>query len=324
MKIPPALRQTIAPAYRRLVRPAVRKLQNNFSYRLHRRLDTWRRHDEAFDRRGTTCDCIQLTTRNAPEEEWRCCEHWIKRLRNKWNAREFALRHGVDVPELYWHGTNPKDIPFDQLPESYVVRLTKGDGSNDVFPVSQGRDLFDQREATPDQLVERLERSLERARHQFARHTLGDPQPLRLLVEEFVKTPEGETTLPWNYKIWMIRAHVAAIQVVMIHGRNKNKGPEPSPSAFYDRDWRLHPSSFYAGGTLAEGIEPPACHRELVEVARKLAIECDTFIRVDLYASERGPLFGEFTATPHVGANYSAFAEDYMGRLWRQLIPNRL
>ena len=318
------IRRAVGPVYRRAVEPLALRVRNNFSYRLQRRFQTWRRHDQEFDRRGTTCDCVQLTSHDAPESEWRCCEHWLKRLRNKWNAREFAKRHGVDTPELYWHGTEPGDIPFDELPDSFVVRLTKGAGANDVFPVVRGRELFDRHELSPNQLVDRIKVSMDRAERQLTRHTLGHPRPLRILVEEFVKTPAGCAELPWNYKIWMMRDHVAAIQVVRIGERNESKGPLPRPSAFFDGSWRLHPSSFYAGGSLAEGLEPPTCLDELVDGARSLAIACDTFIRVDMYASDRGPVFGEFTATPHIGAQYTPFAERYMGRLWQQLIPDRL
>ena len=200
----------------------------------------------------------------------------------------------------------------------------KGAGSDNVFPMSHGKDLFDGRELSNHDLINRLRRSLDGAEIRQPRNTIGEPRPLRLLVEEFVKTPDGDIELPWNYKIWMVREHVAAVQVVLIHRRNADKGPKPRPSAFFDENWQLHPSSFYAGGTLAEGLERPECFEEMIDIAQRLAVECDTFMRVDLYASDRGPLFGEFTATPHVGANYSDYAERYMGKLWRELIPDRI
>jgi hypothetical protein len=43
----------------------------------------------------------------------------------------------------------------------------------------------------------------------------------------------------------------------------------------------------------------------------------EMFVRVDLYASEDGPVMGELTANPHGGKGYTDFADLWLGSLWR-------
>lgn len=47
-------------------------------------------------------EVLALRHRDDPDEHWHCCENWQRTLGNKWNSREFALRHGCRVPELYY------------------------------------------------------------------------------------------------------------------------------------------------------------------------------------------------------------------------------
>lgn len=53
----------------------------------------------------------------------------LKTLENKLTGREYAEANGVPVPELYWSGTDVENIPFDDLPASYVLKAAHLSGA---------------------------------------------------------------------------------------------------------------------------------------------------------------------------------------------------
>lgn len=51
---------------------------------------------------------------------------------DKYQARDYIKEKGYGnfLPKLYWHGESPKDIPFETLPNSFVIKSTSGSGNN--------------------------------------------------------------------------------------------------------------------------------------------------------------------------------------------------
>lgn len=52
--------------------------------------------------------------------------------------------------------------------------------------------------------------------------------------------------------------------------------------------------------------------RIVSDVGQRLNI----FLRIDMYATTRGPVFGEFTAYPHNGLAYTPRGDAWLGSLW--------
>ena len=59
-------------------------------------------------------------------------------LIDKWNGIQFARQHGVPVPEVYWHGLSPYDLQFDELPNKFVMKGSRGYNAERVFIVDDG------------------------------------------------------------------------------------------------------------------------------------------------------------------------------------------
>ena len=62
--------------------------------------------------------------------------------------------------------------------------------------------------------------------------------------------------------------------------------------------------------------EKPDCWEELVATAKDLAGNLNRFTRVDLFATKRGVVFGEFTPTPHGGRGFTKWADKWLGSMW--------
>ena len=45
------------------------------------------------------------------------------------------------------------------------------------------------------------------------------------------------------------------------------------------------------------------------------------YVRVDLYATDRGCVFSEFSSRPYGGMTFTPYAERYFGALWQQAFP---
>jgi hypothetical protein len=59
----------------------------------------------------------------------------------------------------------------------------------------------------------------------------------------------------------------------------------------------------------------------MFDAARTLGAAFDAYVRVDLYATSRGCVFGEFSSTPVGGKYYTPFADAYFESLWQRHHP---
>jgi hypothetical protein len=110
-----------------------------------------------------------------------------------------------------------------------------------------------------------------------------------VLIEPFV----GEdSTPPADYKFWVFDGAVRFIQVD--HGRFHNHTRQ-----FYTPGWkRIAMTMNYPG--LPANTAPPPHLKQMLHAAHTLA-DGFRFVRVDLYDTARGPLFGEMTFSPEAG-----------------------
>ena len=51
---------------------------------------------------------------------------------DKYTVRKYIKKTGCEelLNELFWEGYHPEDIPFDKLPDKYVIKVTHGQGMN--------------------------------------------------------------------------------------------------------------------------------------------------------------------------------------------------
>lgn len=232
-----------------------------------------------------------------PIEKWMDVENWQRKLSNKHNSREFAKMHGCRVAELYWRGRNVKDIPFDKLPEHYVIRPTIGYSCGMVFVMQKGVNLLDKKPYGIKELQAEMSGAVEENPY------------LEFLVEEFVRTEKGEYNLPDDYKIYTFNGEIASIRLINRVGVRKGF------FGTYDADWNeieIDNTSYPAGSYQ----EPPACLEEMVACAKRLSKAYGIFVRIDFYATDKGAVFGEFTPTPTMGYGYTTNASKKYEAYW--------
>ncbi|OLY92692.1 TupA-like ATPgrasp [Cnuella takakiae] len=239
-----------------------------------------------------------------PIEIWKDKQLWQRKLSNKFNAREFAKKHGCQVAELYWRGRDLNTLDFAQLPAQYVMRPTIGHNSNQVFLMNDGVNILENKPYTPEEIKAALQKAFD-----------ANPS-LEFVVEEFLQNEAGEYKIPVDYKMYLFNGELAAFLVIQRSGPTKGFGN------FYDEKWtpieRLR--THYPEGEL---LPKPHCFDQMVADAKRLSKAYEIFVRIDFYATPQGAVFGEFTPTPALGKDYTEAGEQLLLSYWNRFTPGK-
>jgi len=263
----------------------------------NRRIELWATENDTIHG-AQECE-HELINRSDDLTHWMCCSKWQRKLSDKLNAKEFAIKVGVRAAELYWCGNHPATIPFDKLPNSYTVKLSNGSGSKQVIPIFNGKDLIRDKFLSENEIKNLL---IEMLRY------VDDDMNL-ILIEEYLGSHIDQ--LPHDYKFFCFHGRV---QVLYEYDRKLDT------HCWYDKKW--NPISDPMHTVRPQGIilPQPLNLPLLIETAEILAkAYIYPFVRIDLYSIKGVPYFGEFTHTPFGNELdfYTSFANRSLGLLWK-------
>ena len=180
-----------------------------------------------------------------------------------------------------------QDIPFDCLPNQFVLKATHGSGWNIIC---NDKSKFDKNKAL--RLMGKWLKSdfstVGRERH----YRLIRP---RIVCEQYVADGSG---ILKDYKLLTFRGECKYIWVDYFSPTGKRM------RNFYDNNWMFQhgKGSLYPHGTGTE-IPRPECLAEMLDAARRLSADFPQ-CRVDFYVLDnKRPLFGEMTFTSGNGLN---------------------
>lgn len=223
------------------------------------------------------------------------------RIENKWAVREYVTeRVGEEIlPEVYHINDNPETIPFDSLPDTYVIKPTHLSG-----PV-----IIVDKDETPDQnaIVQECCNWLDRIHGTKKREYWYSDIPPQIIVEERLRGVESD--IPRDFKFYVFHGRVEYVHVdIDRYSGHKRR--------FYDRNW--NPQNFELKFPLGREIPQPEGFKQMREIAETLGAGFD-FIRVDLYeTAESSVVFGELTVAPGSGGEeFRPLVYDFVfGELW--------
>lgn len=206
-------------------------------------------------------------------------------LADKYRVREYVkekIGEKYLVPLLgVWNKVD--DIPFDVLPERYVLKANHGCGYNIII---REKENFDE---------EVIKRQLNKWLHTNFAYSAGLELHYRfikplIIAEEYIENGDGELN---DYKVFCFNGKAKYIMFL------KNRQTKLK-MAFYDREWNKMPF-VYSYEKLTEDVPKPDNLEELIQISEKLA---DGFahVRVDFYRLNNGEYrFGEMTFTSFSG-----------------------
>lgn len=212
-----------------------------------------------------------------------------RELTDKVAVRDYITRLGLGqyLPKVY-HVLD--ELPaFNEfvrlLPEQCVVKTSHTGGSEGVRVIPSKRDcnLKEVYEAMSRSLADRYGERLGQP------HYVGIPP--RVIIEEFLMNADGDAAAPLDdYKFMCINGHPLVINAI----GERDIRNHTSLDQYYSLDMELLQWEKQMGGRT---VRRPRALKEMVALADKLAAPFP-FVRVDLYDTTRGVVFGELTFTP--------------------------
>jgi len=210
---------------------------------------------------------------------------WIV-ISDKLQVRE-CIRQRIGntfLTELIWSGSNPEDIPFEILPQRYVIKMNHGCGYNILIDGKTSMSL--------NEIKLKLNRwKLEnycQDKNQGLEWSYKNIKPM-IMVEEFL---EENGKPPLDYKFFCFSGRVEYLLIVYDRFASHQE-------KHFTRDFV--PLDLWNGADQYPGpFIRPYNLEEMIRVAETLSAGFD-FIRVDLYNVNGKIYFGELTCYPAGG-----------------------
>lgn len=217
-----------------------------------------------------------------------CCD--------KYMVRGYVENKGCGkyLNELLWQGLDPIDIPFDDLPDKYVIKVTHGSTFNII---NDGGKPVD-RAYVVEQCRKWLNAKFLRC---YGEWFYGNEKP-RVVVEKYLENENAGQL--YDYKVFCFNGHARYVRMDADRFTSHKM-------VVYDTEWnRL---AGYDMGYPGEGLDfpRPNCLDELLDAAERLSADFH-HARVDFYVVEEHPVFGEITFTN--GAGFDRFHPEAFDR----------
>jgi hypothetical protein len=133
---------------------------------------------------------------------------------------------------------------------------------------------------------------------------------IEILIEEFLQDELGQYVVPNDFRFFTFNGNILFIQL------DKRRSFQKEQVSFYSPDWKLIRKKILKDANVKIYDEPPTCLPEMIEQVRKLSEIYKSFVRIDFYATSRGPVFGEFTATPRRGKETTRYGSKKLIESW--------
>lgn len=176
--------------------------------------------------------------------------------------------------KLYGVYKKPEEIDFSVLPNTFVLKSTRGGYGQQVKIIKDKKE--------------------------------EDVNKLRLLVSEWLKTSDSAKIIAEQYLDGAVRDYkffMAGKNLMFIQAFYKNKAdlnPFSKDTVLYDSNWNRVPF-FYSCKNISElDIIAPKNIDLMLKLASQVGAEFP-FIRIDFYESDNKVYFGEFTCFPSEG-----------------------
>lgn len=226
-------------------------------------------------------------------------------ISDKFRVRDYVAEKvgGGYLIALLWSGEKPEEIPFDRLPDKFVMKTNHGCEYNIIV---QDKTRLDKKK-----VILQLNKWLG---ENFGNDTfLGIAWAYRnikphIIIETFL---EENGQAPVDYKFFCFSGRVEFFKMDF----DRFKGHSET---FFDRDFKRL-DLFEPGFKRYQGkVELPRNINNMLRLAESLAAGFD-FIRVDLYSIEDKIYFSELT--PYPGGVFHKFEPDYydhvFGEKWK-------
>lgn len=203
---------------------------------------------------------------------------------------------------LFWYGSEPEDIPFNNLPNKFVIKTNHGCKYNII--------VKDKTKLNQSVVIIQLKKWLREnyCDDKFLGIEWGYKNIIpKIIIEKFIEDKGG---IPLDYKFFCFSGKVEYLLITF------DRYGDPYEKHF---DKKFQPLDLWNGCKQFPGkVEKPKNYDEMIQIAEILSQGLD-FIRVDLYNIDGRIYFGELTCYPSGGSDRFIPREyDFLfGKKWR-------
>lgn len=203
---------------------------------------------------------------------------------DKYLAAHYVMNKigGHILPEIYWVTENPETIPFDKLPDKFVIKPTHGSGWVKIVTDKSDMDRVE--------IINTCNHWLSQNFYEIGREWAYKNIKPQIIVEELIE--DGNGLSPNDYKLFTYNGQPRYIQI-------DSSRFEGHKRDFYTPEWERLPVSLTYPNSDKE-IPKPKHLQEMLQAAKTIGIGMD-FVRIDFYDTDKKLYFGEITTTPGNG-----------------------
>lgn len=221
-----------------------------------------------------------------------------RRVNQKLANYRLAASHGVPVPAVHRYWETPEEIDLEDLPSRCVLKADRGASSEAVILLRRDGDAFldtKGRRVTTESVIQKFRRIADRNRCEGP-----------YFAEEWLEDSTGRE-IPLDIKVY---AFYGEIGHVLLRAPVQHIGRQ-HPRRYLDE----HGTDLFGDGP--EAFASPPRLLQAVDLARRLSLIVPfPFVRVDLYDTPRGLVFGEFTLAPGGPQEYDPDHDRCLGQLY--------
>ena len=222
---------------------------------------------------------------------------------DKYKVRELVCNRigNQYLNDLIWYGNSPEEIPFEKLPDKYVIKVNHGAGFNIL--------VDDKNKINEKKIIKKLHKWLKMDYSLIGRQWAYSSIERKIIIEKYLVNSSASSKSLLDYKLYIINGNFQFIQLI----KNRDIRQEQE---FYNIDWE--PLKIKKNYNIPDQVsEMPVDFLEMVKISESLSKGLK-FCRVDLYYIDQKIIFGEITHYPLAG--YIPFTEQvdkYLGSLLR-------
>lgn len=228
-------------------------------------------------------------------------------VNGKASSQRWADALGLRTARVLHLVDSVEEVPWDALPERFVIKPDRGVSGNGVHLLRRSGDAFVEARSgahlTAAEVTTRLRR-------------LADAGTVSsdLVVEEMVLDPANPDGPPVD---WKVTTFFGRVGVVL--GRRKRPGAR-SRVRWFDAEWNdLGRAAREPGAPVDSSISVPEHADEMLELASLVSSCVPTpHLRVDFYLDASGPVFGEITPAPGGPPSFRRDVEARLGTMWEE------
>ena len=227
-------------------------------------------------------------------------------MRKGRGVREVVEALDLVAPKVLYGPLPSEEVPWSDLPSSFVIKPSTGSSSRGVFVMRRTddgsfTDYLKGKQWTSEALVRQ---------YQERPPAWHDVYKDEVLIEEFVEC-RGRPSYDW--KVYTFRGEVALIEQI------DRLGGGPMRLRHYLPDWSPVRHVWYGRYDRHDPLDDPIRPDEMLRIAARVSMAVPLpFVRVDLYESDSQVFLGEITPFPGGSVEHSPTWDRKLGEAWER------